>query len=50
MTPLQSMLFEQGKAPPLISRRLGHTPIKTTADVRGHLFAGQQNEAARRFA
>ena len=34
----------------LVTRRHGHASIKTTADVYGHLFEGQQREAASRFA
>ena len=45
-----SVLFAQGESPVLVSRRLGHTSIKTTVDIYGHLFEGQQRQAAETFA
>ncbi len=45
-----SALFAIGQSPVLVQQRLGHASIKTTVDVYGHLFPGQQREAAERFA
>ena len=44
-----SALFDQGESPMLVSRRLGHASIKTTVDIYGHLFKGQQKRAAEAF-
>lgn len=44
-----SALFDQGESPMLVSRRLGHASIKTTVDIYGHLFEGQQKRAAEAF-
>jgi len=32
-----------------VSRYVGHTDIRTTANVYGHLVQGQEREAARRL-
>ena len=41
-----AMLIEQGQHPKLIQERLGHSSIRTTLDVYGHLFRGIDEAAA----
>lgn len=41
-----ALLIAAGEDPYVISKRLGHTSIRTTYDVYGHLFEGRDREAA----
>jgi integrase len=34
---------------PVVSERLGHSSIRTTADVYTHVLRGQDDDAARRW-
>lgn len=41
-----ALLIAAGEDPYVISKRLGHTSIRTTYDVYVHLFEGRDREAA----
>ncbi len=38
-----------GAAVPAVSARLGHTSIRTTLDIYGHMIHGQDEEAVRKW-
>lgn len=44
-----ALLIAEGEDPYVISKRLGHASIKTTYDIYGHLFEGQDDAAANRL-
>ena len=41
-----ALLIAAGEGPHVISRQLGHTSIRTTYDIYGHLFEGRDRQAA----
>ena len=45
-----SVTLQSGQSLLLISKRLGHAGIATTADIYGHILPGWQKEAANAFA
>jgi integrase len=45
-----SELVDEGVPLPVISARLGHSSIRTTADIYAHMIHGQDDEAARRWS
>ncbi len=45
-----SLLINAGAEPKTISERLGHSSIRVTYDVYGHLFAGRQTEALEKMS
>jgi integrase len=44
-----SHLLASGAAVPAVSARLGHTSIRTTLDIYGHMIHGQDEEAVRKW-
>ena len=44
-----SELLDDGVPLPVISARLGHSSMRTTADIYAHMIHGQDDEAARRW-
>ena len=45
-----SVMLQNGQSLLLVSKRLGHASVSTTADIYGHLLPGWQKEAANAFA
>jgi integrase len=45
-----SVLLQSGQSIVLVSKRLGHASVSTTADIYAHIAPGWQKEAAQRFA
>ncbi len=45
-----SVMLQNGQSMVLVSKRLGHRSVTTTADVYAHLLPGWQKEAANAFA
>jgi integrase len=45
-----SVMLQNGQSMVLISKRLGHASVSTTADIYAHIAPGWQKEAAQRFA
>jgi len=45
-----SVLVQSGESMVLVSKRLGHASVSTTADIYAHIAPGWQKEAAQRFA
>jgi integrase len=44
-----SELLDAGVPLPVVSSRLGHSSIRTTADIYSHAIHGQDDEAVRRW-
>jgi integrase len=45
-----SVMLQSGQSLVLVSKRLGHASVSTTADIYAHIAGGWQKEAARAFA
>lgn len=45
-----SVMLQHGQSLVLVSKRLGHASVSTTADIYAHISGGWQKEAARAFA
>jgi integrase len=45
-----SVMLQHGQSLVLVSKRLGHASVSTTADIYAHIAGGWQKEAARAFA
>jgi integrase len=43
-------MLQSGQSLVLVSKRLGHANVTTTADIYAHIAGGWQKEAARAFA
>jgi integrase len=46
---LASQMRDEGVPLPIVSQRLGHASIRTTAEIYGHSIHGQDDEATRRL-
>ena len=44
-----TLMLNNGIAPIVVSKRLGHSKTSTTFDVYGHLFSTMQSEAAEKI-
>lgn len=45
-----SVMLQNGQSLVLVSKRLGHGSVSTTADIYAHISVGWQKEAAKAFA
>lgn len=41
-----SLVIETGADPKMVMARMGHSSIKVTYDIYGHVFAERQNDSA----
>jgi integrase len=46
---LASQMLDSGVPLPVVSRRLGHSSVRVTADIYSHAIHGQDDEAVRRW-
>src|SRR5579871_5832888 len=46
---LASQMLDNGESLPVVSRRLGHSSIRTTAEIYAHAIHGEDDEATRRL-